>query len=105
MVVISVIAAAKKSAEANAPSELGMHYFMRLVSDETKAAKPIVRISSLADDGSTQELPLKSSPTVFVIPGVEGCISNGIGKRNYGTNFISMILLFQVLQTLWNRWV
>lgn len=45
---------------------------MRLVGDEAQAAKPIVRIPSLVDDGSVQELPVKTNPTVFVIPGVEG---------------------------------
>ncbi|XP_065219793.1 fatty acid synthase isoform X2 [Planococcus citri] len=64
--------AAKKPTDSTQPSELGMHYFMRLVSDETKAAKPIVRIPSLADDGSTQEVSTRTNPTVFVIPGVEG---------------------------------
>lgn len=68
----SLIGAAKKSSEMTSPSELGMHYFMRLVSDEIKASKPIVRIPSLTDDGSTQEVSIRTNPTVFVIPGVEG---------------------------------
>lgn len=49
-----------------------MNYFMRLIGDESQASKPIVRIPSLLDNGSTVEVPVQKCPTVFVLPGVEG---------------------------------
>ena len=49
-----------------------MHYFMRLIGDEAQAVKPIVRIASLYENGSTVEVPVQHHPSVFVLPGVEG---------------------------------
>lgn len=51
---------------------MGMQYFMRVVGDEQQASKPIVRMPSLADNGSTEEVPVPQRPTIFVLPGVEG---------------------------------
>ena len=53
-------------------TELGMHYFVSLSSDEIKAAKPVVRIPSLADNGSIEENNICTNRTVFIIPGIEG---------------------------------
>ena len=55
---------------------MGMHYFMRLIGDEAQAAKPILRIPSLYQAGSTVEVPVQDHPTVFVLPGVEGKCMN-----------------------------
>ena len=75
-----VTEAAEKTEDGNLiPSEMGMNYFMRLIGDEEQASKPIVRIASLYENGSTIEVSVHDHPTVFVFPGVEGrnsCLSN-----------------------------
>nr|WIW72532.1 fatty acid synthase [Kerria lacca] len=62
----------KNASDAVVPSEMGMHYFMRVISDEIQASKPIVRIPSLLDNGDTVEVTPQKRPTIFIVPGVEG---------------------------------
>lgn len=65
-------ATVKNASDAVVPSEMGMHYFMRVISDEIQASKPIVRIPSLLDNGDTVEVTPQKRPTIFIVPGVEG---------------------------------
>lgn len=62
----------KKNEMIEVTDQTNLDYFMRLVGDEEQASKPIVRLPSLVNEGSTEELSTDTCPTVFVIPGIEG---------------------------------
>ncbi len=47
---------------------------MRVVGDEHLSSKPIVRMPSLADNGSMEEVTVQTHPTIFILPGVEGAL-------------------------------
>jgi len=75
-------------------TEMGMHYFMRLIGDESQASQPIVRIPSLYENGSTVEVPIQHHPTIFVLPGIEGTVHNSYFQ--YVLQALSLNLIHEI---------
>lgn len=55
--------------------DFGIQYLMRTIGDEISASKPVLRLPSLKNNGSTVEEPVGNNNTVFMIPGIEGIAS------------------------------
>jgi NADPH:quinone reductase and related Zn-dependent oxidoreductases len=72
--------------------DVGIQYLMRTIGDEILANKPVIRLPSLKNNGSTVEEPVGNNNTIFMVPGIEGIATV---LEPLAKNINAQVLVFQ----------